>query len=112
MSDLTQEACEACQVGAPQLTEAEWLALAPELPEWRKIAVEGVERLHRVFHFPDFVRAMAFAQQVGDLAETHNHHPALLVEWGRVEVSWWTHKVKGVHRNDARLAAKTDVLLS
>lgn len=45
---------------------------------------------------------------MGSLAETEEHHPALLVEWGRVTVTWWTHKIGGLHRNDSVLAAKAD----
>jgi 4a-hydroxytetrahydrobiopterin dehydratase len=48
--------------------------------------------------------------RVGELAEEEGHHPALLTEWGRVTVSWWTHKIRGLHRNDYIMAAKTDVL--
>ena len=36
--------------------------------------------------------------------------PALLTEWGRTTVTWWTHKIKGLHRNDFIMAAKTDKL--
>ncbi len=37
-------------------------------------------------------------------------HPALLTEWGKVTVSWWTHKIRGLHKNDFIMAAKTDQL--
>jgi len=38
------------------------------------------------------------------------HHPALLTEWGKVTVTWWTHKIGGLHHNDFVMAAKTDEL--
>ena len=44
------------------------------------------------------------------LAEAEGHHPALLTEWGRVTVTWWTHKIRGLHRNDFIMAAKTEML--
>ena len=72
---------------------------------------EGINRLERNFEFPDFVQAMAFTNQVGVLAEEEDHHPAILTEWGRVTVTWWTHKIRGLHRNDFVAAAKTDTLL-
>ena len=65
-----------------------------------------------VFHFPNFADALAFTNRVGALAETEGHHPALLTEWGRVTVSWWTHQVRGLHRNDFIMAAKTDALVT
>ena len=51
---------------------------------------------------------MAFAVQVGELAEREQHHPDLHVAWGRVRVETWTHKMRGLHRNDFILAAKVD----
>ncbi len=48
---------------------------------------------------------------MGDLAEIENHHPAILTEWGKVEVTWWTHSIDGLHDNDFILAARTDALL-
>ncbi|MFB2796733.1 4a-hydroxytetrahydrobiopterin dehydratase [Aeromonas veronii] len=37
--------------------------------------------------------------------------PAFLTEWGKVTVSWWMHKIGGLHRNDFIMAARTDQLL-
>jgi 4a-hydroxytetrahydrobiopterin dehydratase len=56
----------------------------------------------------DFQQALDFTNKVGQLANQENHHPALLTEWGKVKVDWWTHKIKGLHRNDFIMAAKTD----
>jgi pterin-4a-carbinolamine dehydratase len=64
----------------------------------------------RAFEFPSFADALAFTNRVGALAEKEGHHPALLTEWGRVTVTWWTHKIRGLHRNDFIMAAKTDAL--
>jgi 4a-hydroxytetrahydrobiopterin dehydratase len=69
---------------------------------------DGIKRLERTFKFKNFVQALEFTNQVGGLAEEEGHHPALLTEWGRVTVTWWTHKIKGLHRNDFIMAAKTD----
>ena len=110
MEELTQLKCTACRGGDPTLTDAEIADLQPQVPEWRVIEVNGVRRLERVFTFKDFVAALAFTNLVGDLAEEEGHHPAILTEWGRVTVSWWTHKIKGLHRNDFIMAAKTDEL--
>ena len=42
------------------------------------------------------------------LAEAEGHHPALLTEWGKVTVDWWTHKIHDIHLNDLILAARCD----
>ena len=71
---------------------------------------DGVKRLERVFTFPDFAGALAFTNRVGAIAEAAGHHPALLTEWGRVTVGWWTHAIGGLHRNDFIMAARTEPL--
>lgn len=112
MTQLKDESCEACRLGAPQLTSKEIADLRVQVPAWRLVEEDGVKKLRREFAFSDFVSAMAFAIKVGELAEAHNHHPAIAVEWGKVTVLWWTHKIRGLHRNDAIMAAKTDVLFT
>lgn len=110
MSDLTHERCVACRRDAPRVTEAEIAELQPQIPDWRIVERDGVPRLERVFRFDDFSSAVAFTVRVALLAETEGHHPAILTEWGRVTVAWWTHKIRGLHRNDFISAAKTDAL--
>ena len=110
MPDLTNERCVACRRDAPRVTDAEIRGLKPAIPEWELIERDGIPRLERVYQFPDFQAALAFTQRVGALAEAEGHHPALLTEWGRVTVTWWTHKIRGLHRNDFIMAAKTDRL--
>jgi 4a-hydroxytetrahydrobiopterin dehydratase len=107
---LTAEKCVACRRDAPTVTDAEIDELHPQVPEWELIELDGIKRLRRVFPFDDFAQALAFTNAVGAVAEAEGHHPALLTEWGRVTVSWWTHKIKGLHRNDFIMAAKTDEL--
>ena|SRR3989338_1517393 len=108
---LQTQHCEACRADAPRVTQAEIEALMPQIPGWAIVSVEGVKQLERAFSFPNFVDALAFTNKVGALAEAEGHHPALLTEWGRVQVRWWTHKINGLHRNDFVMAAKTDALI-
>jgi 4a-hydroxytetrahydrobiopterin dehydratase len=83
---------------------------AREIPDWKILSREDVQRLEREFRFRDFSTALDFTDQVGELAEAENHHPAILTEWGRVTIDWWTHRMGGLHRNDFIMAAKTDDL--
>mgnify|MGYP002078727193 FL=1 len=110
--ELREQACEACRADAPRVTTEERARLMGHLPDWQVEEVEGVEQLVRLFRFADFQQALEFTQRVGALAEEQNHHPALLTEWGRVTVRWWTHKIKGLHKNDFICAARTDLLLA
>lgn len=81
-----------------------------QIPLWQIQSVDGVGRLVRLYTFSNFALALAFANQIGQLAEALDHHPAILVEWGKVQLSWWTHSVGGLHANDLTMAAKSDAL--
>ena len=107
---LAREKCVACRRDSPRVTDEDIAELHPVVPDWRLTEVDEIKRLDRTFRVDDFARAMAFAKQVGEAAEEEGHHPKLTVEWGRVNVAWWTHKIKGLHRNDFIMAAKTDEL--
>lgn len=110
MVNLTEQSCEACQVGAPKVSADEQQALMAELPGWEVVELGGEQQLQREYRFRNFAEAQVFTNRVADLAESENHHPAILLEWGRVTVRWWTHKIGGLHRNDFIMAARTDCL--
>ncbi|WKE64118.1 4a-hydroxytetrahydrobiopterin dehydratase [Gallaecimonas kandeliae] len=111
MNALAQQKCEACQVGAPKVSDEELAELIREIPDWVPVARDGVLQLERVYKFKNFKLAWAFANKVAELAEEEFHHPGILLEWGKVTVTWWTHAIGGLHRNDFIMAAKTDQLL-
>lgn len=112
MSNLQKEQCEACRAGAPQVSDEEMRELVSAVPDWNFETRDGVLQLERCFTFNNFVEALHFTQQIGTLAEQEGHHPALLTEWGKVTVTWWSHKIGGLHRNDFIMAAKSDTLFS
>ena len=105
---LGAERCVACRRDSPRVTEQEIAELQTQVTEWGLTEPGGVKRLERSFRFPDFAAAQAFAASVGDEAEAEGHHPRITLEWGRVRVEWWTHKIKGLHRNDFIMASRTD----
>jgi 4a-hydroxytetrahydrobiopterin dehydratase len=110
MGDLTEQKCEACRVGAPSVTAQEIEQLHPQVPDWQIIREDGIPKLARTFTFKNFRDAIAFTDAVGVAAEAEGHHPRLTTEWGRVAVTWWTHKIRNLHRNDFIMAAKTDAI--
>lgn len=111
MSDLSEKKCEACRADAPRVTQTQIDELKRQIPEWGLIEVDGVKRLTRTYSFKNFAQALEFTNKVGSIAEEEGHHPAILTEWGRVTVTWWTHKIKGLHMNDFVMSAKTDELM-
>ena len=112
MSNLTSEKCTACRRDSPRVTEEEVGVLKPLVPDWKLLDREGIERLERVFRFANFAEALDFTNRVGAVAEEEGHHPAILTEWGRVTVTLWTHKIRGLHRNDFIMASKIDHLIA
>jgi len=108
MEELVQMKCVACRKDAPQVTKEEIAEFIPQVPEWKIVERDHIKRLERAYKFKDFSQALNFTNQVGAHAEEEGHHPALLTEWGQVTVTWWTHKIKGLHSNDFIMAAKTD----
>ena len=110
MIELRELTCEVCRKGAPQVTKEEIDGYLPQIPDWQVVEVDGEKRLSRVYKFKNFREALEFTNKVGAIAEEAGHHPAILTEWGRVKVSWWTHKINGLHLNDFAMAAKTDGL--
>ena len=110
MSELSEMKCTACRGDEPTLTDDEIAQMRPQVPEWQVVEREGIKRLERVFRFRNFAQALAFTNKVGEQAEEEGHHPALLTEWGKVTVTWWTHKIGGLHQNDFIMAARTDEL--
>ncbi len=108
MNTLVQERCVACRADSPRVTEQELKELMPQIPDWQIIEREGVPQLERTYKLKDFASALALTQRIGQLAEEQDHHPKLCTEWGKVTVTWWTHAIKGLHRNDLIMAAKSD----
>jgi|TARA_Y100000768_G_scaffold302699_1_gene236592 4a-hydroxytetrahydrobiopterin dehydratase len=110
MSDLVKQKCEACRADAPRVTDDELPDLLKQIPDWQPITTESVLKLNKVFNFENYAEAISFTNKIAELAEEEDHHPAILLEWGKVEVTWWTHKIGGLHKNDFIAAAKTDQL--
>ena len=108
MFDLSKQSCEACRADAPKISDEDLKLMMPNIPDWSVIVVDGVMQLSREFDFSDFAEALAFTNRVGEIAEAEDHHPAILTEWGKVRVTWWSHKIRGLHKNDLIMAARTD----
>lgn len=108
MNQLKQEKCVACRQDSPPVNPEEVAELHSQLREWDLISEDGISKLDKVFKFNNFQHALDFTNGVGNLAEAEGHHPRLTTEWGRVAVTWWTHKIRNLHRNDFVMAAKSD----
>jgi len=108
MTNLAAGKCIPCRGDEPSLTAAEIADLMLHVPQWQTLEQGSILRLQRVFKFKNYAQAVKFTNKIAAIAEEEDHHPLIILEWGRVTVQWWTHVVKGLHRNDFIMAAKTD----
>jgi 4a-hydroxytetrahydrobiopterin dehydratase len=76
-------------------------------PGWER---EGDGSIVRGYKLTDFGAAVAFAVRIGFVAEKRDHHPDILLGWGKARVLWTTHDAGGVTRLDLELAEATDKL--
>ncbi len=111
MSELSEEHCRPITAASKALTEPEADALLANLSGW-EMRMVNEPRIEKMFKFNGFDQAMDFTNKVARLAKDEDHHPAILTEYGKVTLAWWTHKVKGLHRNDFVMAARSDALYS
>ena len=112
MTQLKEMKCVACRGGDPALTDAEIVDLLPQVPQWQLVTQDNILRLQRVFKLKNYAQALELTNKIAAIAEAEDHHPLIILEWGRVTVQWWTHMVKGLHQNDFIMAAKTDEIFA
>ena len=110
MNDLSSQSCEACQIDAPKVTQDQIQVLLSEINGWVLIE-EPINKIQKVFSFKSYKDSVDFSNKVASLADDEDHHPQIVLEWGKVTVIWWSHKIEGLHKNDFICAAKTDKLL-
>lgn len=110
MNELTTMHCIPVNADTPRLKDDEIKLYSSQVPLWHVYEKDGELRLEKAFQFKDFTQAVAFTNRVAQIANEEDHHPAILTEWGKVTVTWWTHKIRGLHQNDFIMAAKTDQL--
>lgn len=107
MTNLADKQCVPCEGGVPALSSERAAELLEQIPGW---TIDQNHHLDREYAFPDFATALAFVNQVGELAEQQGHHPDIYLTWGKVRIQIWTHKIDGLSESDFVLAAKIDAL--
>lgn len=105
--ELKDRVCVPCRGGVPALSAEDCASLVSRLEGWQVI---DAHHLSRDYKFDDFVKALAFTNAAGQVAEEQGHHPEITVGWGHAQVTIWTHKIDGLTESDFILAAKLDQL--
>jgi len=112
MNELAQLHCTPVSGDTLKLSEESIASFLSRLTGWQVLLRSGDPRLEKTFRFKNFSQALDFTNRVAQAAEDEDHHPAILTEWGMVTVTWWTHRIRGLHQNDFIMAAKTEKLFS
>jgi 4a-hydroxytetrahydrobiopterin dehydratase len=107
MASLAEKTCVPCRGGVPPMTGKELERMLKLVPGWKAV---DEHHITRIFTFPDFKQALEFVNRVGAVAEQQGHHPDILLTWGKVEITLWTHKINGLSESDFIMAAKIDRL--
>jgi 4a-hydroxytetrahydrobiopterin dehydratase len=112
LSDLASRRCVPCKGGVPPLRGAALLVLHNQLGGhaggWR---IVDEHHLEKEFRFANFADALGFVNRVGAMADEQDHHPDVLLSWGRARITIWTHKIDGLTESDFVFAAKCDALV-
>jgi 4a-hydroxytetrahydrobiopterin dehydratase len=112
-NQLKDRHCVPCEGGVPALDEVTSRLLLDEVSGWTlRIEPGQPAQIGKRFEFADFLGAMAFVDKMAALAEQEGHHPDFCVHGSRVDVTLWTHAVRGLSENDFILASKLDVIVS
>jgi len=109
VSELVSAQCSACEIGAPLVSTEDQKIFLNDLDGWSIESLE-VQKLSKRFKFKNYQDGLQFSNRIAGLAESENHHPKIIFEWGVVTLEWWSHKIKGLHKNDFICAAKSDEL--
>jgi len=104
---LANKTCVPCKGGTPPIKGGDIEPLLDQIAGW---SVANEHHLHKTYKFPDFKTALDFVNRVGAIAEEQGHHPDLMLSWGKVEITIFTHKIGGLSEGDFILAAKIDQL--
>jgi 4a-hydroxytetrahydrobiopterin dehydratase len=107
MTELADKKCVPCRGDIPPLKGQLLAGFGKLVPEWNVVEEHHIVR---EFSFPDFLSALTFVNRVGELAELEGHHPDIFLAWGKVQITLWTHKIKGLSESDFIMAAKIDRL--
>ncbi len=110
MEEYAERECAPCRGDEPPLSKDEIYSYLKELSGWEFDGSGKIPKLVKRYTFRNFADALEFTKRVGTLAEEQDHHPRITTEWGKVKLSWWTHKIEGLHDNDFIMAAKSDVV--
>ena len=106
--DLAHKKCKPCEGGVSPLKAHEITQLLEQLRGWE--CKNGV--ITRSYEFKNYYQTMAFVNAVAWISHREDHHPDLVVGYGKCTVNYSTHAIGGLSENDFICAAKLDALFA
>ena len=103
---LADEPVEHADEGVDPLTATEYAEYLDDLGSAWEVVDD--HHLEATYEFDDFAGALAFTNEVGELAEAEWHHPDIHLSWGEVGVEMWSHDIDGLHKSDFVMDARMD----
>lgn len=80
-----------------------------QLPhDWKR---EG-NTIHRQAETGDFTTGLRLVNQIGEVAETQDHHPDLFLTYGSVAITLYSHDVGGVTSRDIGMAEAVNEIIT
>lgn len=104
LADLT---CKPPKTGDAPLSTEQAERMRAEMQNWSMNYLS----ITREFQFKSFVEAMAFVNNVADIAQEQDHHPDIFISYKTVRLTFSTHRIGGLSQNDFIMAAKVDRLM-
>lgn len=105
---LAEQTCEPCRGGVEPMSRDRALELLAQVPDWA-LSDDGT-RISRTFKFTNWIESLDFVRWVGQASEQNGHHPDVSFGWGYATITFFTHKIGGLHENDFIMAARSDRL--
>lgn len=109
MEDYSTKTCVACSADAPIASNLAVAEFLESHSEWKIATDVEFPQIVRIYSFSKYLEGLEFVNKVAELSESEGHHPDILLEYGKVTVRWWSHKIKNLHVNDFIMASKCDL---
>lgn len=84
---------------------ADMQRIMKEVDGW---GLEGMNAITKEFVFKDFKESMVFVNKVAEIAETHNHHPSVMIDYNAVRLTLTTHDAHSLTDKDFNVAKEID----
>ncbi|NOR41791.1 MAG: 4a-hydroxytetrahydrobiopterin dehydratase [Gammaproteobacteria bacterium] len=105
MTDLSTQQCSDISSDNAPLNDEQSSGFLKRLdPQWQ--LDKETQTISFTYTFKNYYQTMAFANVVAQIAHQQDHHPDMLISYSRCSITYSTHSVGGLSKNDFICAAK------